>query len=276
MCVCSCACVCACMFVGSCLATKIFIGNFLAIGRWPIVAAKKTVTFLFCCVCVCVCYRNPSCVCLLVVAQQPKFLQAIHRLREGGESSNSRPVMEVNYQQISYDINWGARDASNMCVCMCTYVRVCGGGIVQESIMCVCVRMHVYVHVLVVAQQPKYNRQFPGYGKGVAYSSSKKNGDIFVSCVCDIVQESIVCVCVRVYVCVCTCVLVVAQQPKFLQVILPVTGRGSLEPKLSFVGGKESLVHTVCTCVKISRNPGNLDSFVNIMYTTPCTEHKLP
>ena len=28
----------------------------------------------------------------------------------------------------------------------------------------------------------------------------------------------------------------------------------SLEPRLSFVGGKESLVHTVCACVNISVN----------------------
>ena len=36
----------------------------------------------------------------------------------------------------------------------------------------------------------------------------------------------------------------------------------SLEPRLSFVGGKESLEHTVCACAKIPRNPGNSDSSV--------------
>ena len=36
----------------------------------------------------------------------------------------------------------------------------------------------------------------------------------------------------------------------------------SLEPRLSFVGGKESLVHTVCACAKIPRTLGNSDSSV--------------
>ena len=30
--------------------------------------------------------------------------------------------------------------------------------------------------------------------------------------------------------------------------------KSSLEPRLSFVGGKESLVHTVCACINISVN----------------------
>ena len=37
--------------------------------------------------------------------------------------------------------------------------------------------------------------------------------------------------------------------------------------------GKESLVHTVCACAKIPRNPGNSD--YSIKFTYPCTECKL-
>ena len=40
------------------------------------------------------------------------------------------------------------------------------------------------------------------------------------------------------------------------------SAHSSLEPRLSFMGGKKSLVHTVCACVKIPRNPGNLDSSI--------------
>ena len=39
-------------------------------------------------------------------------------------------------------------------------------------------------------------------------------------------------------------------------------GDTSLEPRLCFVGGKESLVHTFCACAKIPTNPGNSDSSV--------------
>ena len=49
---------------------------------------------------------------LLIVAQQPKFLQAICRLWEGGGSSQSRPVMnrgQLPTNQL-HDINLGALD----------------------------------------------------------------------------------------------------------------------------------------------------------------------
>ena len=59
------------------------------------------------CVCEYVCLY--VCGCLLVVAQQPKFVQAICRLREGGGLSQSGPVMGVNYQQ-SVTWHWGALD----------------------------------------------------------------------------------------------------------------------------------------------------------------------
>ena len=35
----------------------------------------------------------------------------------------------------------------------------------------------------------------------------------------------------------------------------------SIKPRLSFVRGKESMVHTVSACAKILRNPGNSDSY---------------
>ena len=50
----------------------------------------------------------------------------------------------------------------------------------------------------------------------------------------------------------------------------------SLKPRLSFVGGKEILVH--CAYANFPRNPGNLDSPVKYVYTldtTPCIECKL-
>ena len=38
VCVCTRVCMCMCVFVGSCLATKVFIGNLLAMGRgWVII-----------------------------------------------------------------------------------------------------------------------------------------------------------------------------------------------------------------------------------------------
>ena len=40
-------------------------------------------------------------------------------------------------------------------------------------------------------------------------------------------------------------------------------------------GGEEGLVHTICACAKIPRNPGSSDSSVNCHVYCPCNECNL-
>ena len=133
----------------------------------------------------CVCAHAFVCVCMC------KFLWAICRLREGGGSSSSRPVMnrgQLPTNQLRN--NWGALDHAScapqlmscnyyvcvhvcvcVCVCVCMYCVCVHACVCMCTCVCVhrvCVHTCMYMFVGSCLATSVYG-QFAGYRKGVGH-----------------------------------------------------------------------------------------------------------